>query len=286
MAQLKLGKLPAAPKPTDFRFAEFTAAISLPNVPSRFGHGTAFSDWKMLGNDQYGDCVWAGSAHEHMLFNKVVQHQDVPFDDQCVLGDYSAVTGFNPADPNTDKGTDVHVALDYRRKTGIADSNGTRHLIGAYVALDPKNWDHLEQAAYIFGAVGIGFQFPASAMDQFNNGEIWDVVPGSAIQGGHYVPVVGSVRLGAASDGDHVGEAPALHAGVLRAVQRRVVGVRHARGAPQRRRVPRLRPDQAEPVPGRAEQLRTRPLPTWPTSTKRGGEPCSTTRTRPVPTRP
>jgi hypothetical protein len=193
MPELKLGKKPAEPKPTDFKFSQFAAGISLPNVPSRFGHGTAYSDWKMLGNDRYGDCVWAGAAHEHMLFNKVIQHQDVPFDDQCVLGDYSAVTGFDPNDVNTDQGTNVHDALSYRRKTGIADSNGARHLIGAYVSLDPKNWDHLEQASYIFGAVGIGFEFPASAMDQFNNGEPWDVVPGSPIEGGHYVPVVGSV---------------------------------------------------------------------------------------------
>ena len=193
MPELKLGKLPAAPRPTDFKFAAFAAGIMLPTVPSRFGHGKAYPDWAMLGNDRYGDCVWAGAAHEHMLFNKVIQHQDVAFDDQSVLGDYSAVTGFDPNDPNTDKGTNVHDALSYRRKTGIADAGGNRHQIGAYVALDPKNWDHLEQAAYIFGAVGIGFEFPASAMDQFNNNQPWDVVDGSPIEGGHYVPVVGSV---------------------------------------------------------------------------------------------
>ncbi|HST24520.1 MAG TPA: hypothetical protein VLJ76_00865 [Gaiellaceae bacterium] len=193
MAELKLGKQPAAPRSTDFKFSEFAAAIALPNVPSRFGHGGAYPDWGMLGNDQYGDCVWAGAAHEHMLFNKVVQHLEVPFDPQGVLSDYSAVTGFDPNDPSTDKGTDVHDALSYRRKTGIVDANGARHQIGAYVALEPKNWTHLEQAAYIFGAVGIGIQFPSSAMDQFNAGQPWDVVPGSAIEGGHYVPVVGSV---------------------------------------------------------------------------------------------
>jgi hypothetical protein len=194
MSDLKLGKMPAAPRPTDFKFADFAAAITLPNVPSRFGHGTAFSNWGMLGNDRYGDCVWAGAAHEHMLINKVVHNVDVKFDDQHVLGDYSAATGFNPNDPQTDNGTDVHVALSYRRKTGIADASGKRHQIGAYVSLDAKNWQHLEQAAYIFGAVGIGMQFPSSAMDQFNAGQIWDVVPGAKIEGGHYVPIVGSVQ--------------------------------------------------------------------------------------------
>jgi hypothetical protein len=191
---LKLGKQPAAPKPTDFKFSEFASTIELPSVPSRFGHGGAYPDWKMLGNDRYGDCVWAGAAHEHMLINKVVQGIDVLFEDSTVLADYAAATGFDPNDPSTDNGSDVHKALDYRRKVGIADSTGVRHKIGAYVSLDPKNWDHLEQAAYIFGAVGIGFEFPASAMDQFNAHEPWDYVPGSKVEGGHYVPTVGSME--------------------------------------------------------------------------------------------
>ncbi len=194
MSDLKLGKMPAAPRPTDFKFAEFAAAIRLPSVPSRFGHGSAYSDWGMLGNDRYGDCVWAGAAHEHMLINKVVHSVDVAFSDDAVLGDYSAATGFDPNDPSTDNGTDVHEALDYRRKTGIADASGKRHQIGAYVSLDPKSWEHLEQAAFIFGAVGIGIQFPGSAMDQFNAGEPWDVVQGAKIEGGHYIPTVGSLH--------------------------------------------------------------------------------------------
>jgi len=194
MPEFKLGKKPAAPRPTDFNYTDFAAAVQLPSVPSRFGHGTAYADWKMLGNDHYGDCVWAGAAHEHMLLNKVIHQNDVSFDDSTVLGDYAAATGFDPNDPSTDNGTDVHDALSYRRHIGIADATGTRHLIGAYVSLDPKNWDHLEQAAYIFGAVGIGFEFPASAMDQFNAGEPWDYVAGAKIEGGHYVPVVGSLH--------------------------------------------------------------------------------------------
>ena len=38
--------------------------------------------------------------------------------------------------------------------------------------------------------VGIGILFPQSAMEQFNNGEVWDIVPNSPIEGGHYVPLV------------------------------------------------------------------------------------------------
>ena len=211
MPELKLGKLPAAPRPTDFKFSEFAASIQLPTVPSRFGHGVAYADWKMLGNDHYGDCVWAGAAHEHMLLNKVVHRLTCPL----TTGRCSATTprsrGSIRNDPSTDKGTNVHEALSYRRKTGIADAGGSRHQIGAYVSLDPKDWEHLEQATYIFGAVGIGFEFPASAMDQFNAGQPWDYVAGLKDRGR---PLRAGRRLTPRRRpglGDYLGQAAVIH---------------------------------------------------------------------------
>ena len=47
------------------------------------------------------------------------------------------------------------------------------------------------QAVYTLLAVGIGIQFPGSAMDQFNSGQVWSVVSGATIEGGHYVSVTG-----------------------------------------------------------------------------------------------
>ena len=35
----------------------------------------------MLGNDRYGNCIWAGAAHG-MLLNKVIHGISVPFDDR------------------------------------------------------------------------------------------------------------------------------------------------------------------------------------------------------------
>jgi hypothetical protein len=183
---LALGKLPAAPKPTDFAIT--SVAVELPALPARgFGLGTLFHDWGMLGNDAQGDCVWAGAAHETMAWNKVANHP-VSFTDQVVLGDYHAVTG--PGD----NGTDVHIAMGFRRSTGIADATGQRHKIDAYLSIDPKDWDLMLRCAYVYGAVGIGFEFPGSAMQQFNANEPWDVQAGSSIEGGHYVPIVGSLN--------------------------------------------------------------------------------------------
>jgi hypothetical protein len=193
---LKLGKRPATEDKRDLMFAKYVQATALPTPPDQFGHETVIGakDWGMLGNDQWGDCAWAGPAHETMLLT-IEGGNPATFTSDGVLTDYSAGTGFDPtAGPSgsnpTDKGSNVRSVLKYRVKTGIIDASGTRHKIGAFVKLDPKNLDQLAQAMYLFQAVGIGIEFPGSAMTQFNAGEPWDVVPGATIEGGHYIPLV------------------------------------------------------------------------------------------------
>lgn len=183
---MKLGKLPARLEATTFKLTDY---ISLPKPPTKFGHYQLETTWGMLGNDQYGDCVWAGAGHETMLWNKEA-NKEVTVTEQDALADYSTVTGFNPSDPATDKGTDMQVAAAYRRKTGISAQDG-KHKVLAYLALEVSNEIQLRQAIYLFSAVGIGIQFPASAMTQFKGGKPWTVVKGSKIEGGHYVPAVG-----------------------------------------------------------------------------------------------
>ncbi len=191
---MKLGKLSARPDAVKLRLADYLTG-PLPTPPRTFGHQAIISSWQMLGNDRYGDCVFAGAAHETMLWNAEAS-KVVPFTDQSVLSDYSAVTGFNPTDPSTDNGTDMQVAASYRRKTGVIDASGNRHQVAAYLAIEAGNVHQHQLAAYLFGAVGIGFRFPASAMSQFHAGKAWSYVPGSPIEGGHYVPLVGRTARG------------------------------------------------------------------------------------------
>jgi hypothetical protein len=196
----KLGKKPARPGAVRLKLASYTIAAALPPLPATFGHETSIGadDWGMLANDRYGDCVLAGAAHETMLLAREAGNT-VAFTDSDVLGDYAALTGFDPKRPETDRGTDLQQAADYRRNTGILDAHGSRHRIAAYLALEPGNVEHLYQATYLFGAAGIGLRLPASALTQSENGQIWDMVAGSPIEGGHYVPLVGR-----GTDGLHV----------------------------------------------------------------------------------
>ena len=193
----KLGKKPARPGAVRFKLASYTNAAALPPVPATFGHDAAIGvrDWGMFANDRYGDCVFAGAAHETMLLAREAGAV-VAFTDADVLSDYAAVTGFDPAKPETDQGTDVQQAAEYRRTTEIADAHGSRHRIAAYLALEPGNVEHLYQATYLFGAAGIGLQLPATAVAQTRQGQAWDVVAGATIDGGHYVPLVGRQAAG------------------------------------------------------------------------------------------
>ena len=101
------------------------------------------------------------------------------------------MTGYTPSDPSTDQGTVVRDALRYRRHTGIVDAGQQRHKISAFVALEPGNTSQVKEAIHLFDAVGIGFAFPDSAMDQFDAGKPWQVVAGAQVEGGHYVPLIG-----------------------------------------------------------------------------------------------
>ncbi|HXH27267.1 MAG TPA: hypothetical protein VNG90_05190 [Candidatus Acidoferrum sp.] len=188
---LKLGKTPARPGAMQFKLSNYINKAVLPKPPAHFGHEQLIGShaWQLLGNDQYGDCVWAGAAHETMMWNMEAGHA-VTFSEQSVLGDYSKVTGFKPTDPSTDQGTDMQVAASYRRKTGIEDANGHRHKVAAYLAITPGDLEEHYQAMYLFGAVGIGINVPTTAMDQFRQNKPWDVVPGASIEGGHYIPLV------------------------------------------------------------------------------------------------
>lgn len=192
----RLGKSPARPGAISLRFSEIFRAARLPTPPEVFGHESLVTDFGMLANDSYGDCVLAGAAHEHMIWTREGSGTPAAFTDAGVLSDYAAITGFDATRPETDQGTDMQVAAKYRQSIGVVDASGTRHCIAAYMSLKAGDVDEIVLAAWLMGAAGFGMRFPSSAEDQFDSGKPWDVVPGDAIEGGHYVPVVGRVAGG------------------------------------------------------------------------------------------
>ena len=183
----KLGKLPARPDAVKFKLEKYIDTTSLPTPPIRFGHHVLTPG--MYGNDKYGDCVFAGGANIVRTWHSASGKSPAPFTEKSVLSDYSALTGFDPRNPDeTDNGTDMSEMASYWRKTGLWDGR-TRHKIDAYVALRPGDFNQLMLACYLFEAVGVGVMFPDAAFDQFDAQKPWSVVP-SQVGGGHYIGTV------------------------------------------------------------------------------------------------
>jgi hypothetical protein len=113
---------------------------------------------------------------------------------QCTLEQYSAITGYNPNDPNTDRGSDIVEVADYWRTKGFVDADKKVHKIDAYVGLEPGNLQELWIATWLFEGVGIGVEFPEEWQTDFITGQPWDAIKDPNIAGGHYIWGTGRVN--------------------------------------------------------------------------------------------
>jgi hypothetical protein len=213
---LKLGKRPASYRADTLRWADVKVGVTLPvDVKPHGGYGGIFSTgpwpgWGMYGNgpcddgsitdtssyayNGAGDCAWAGPGHETMELNKNAGRPVPKFTSANILDQYAQylkLPNYQALNANNDQGSDVQDVLQIRQTTGLIDVTGTAHKIAAYVSIEPSNLADLWDALYLFETVGIGINFPESAMDQFNENKTWSVVPGAQIEGGHYIPLVG-----------------------------------------------------------------------------------------------
>jgi hypothetical protein len=143
----------------------------------------------MYLNDQLGDCVIATCAHQIEQWTEYVG-DPVLITDQDVLTGYEAVGGYVPGDPNTDRGCNIIDALNYWRKTGYGG-----HKIGAYAAVNLKDYTEILQAINLFGSVYIGVALPMSAASQDKTWEVTKDYPNGDASwgswGGHAIPIVG-----------------------------------------------------------------------------------------------
>jgi hypothetical protein len=156
----------------------------LPAPPPSADWQNSMIQWPMYGNDSVGDCTCAAVGHviNQLTFYGIGTEYEPTT--AHVLAMYSAITGYNPADPNSDTGAYCQDVLAYWRKTGLEG-----HKIVAYAALDVSNLTEVHQAIAAFGSVYIGFNVTDAAEDDFDAGKVWDVKKGANDLGGHCVPV-------------------------------------------------------------------------------------------------
>ena len=188
----KLGLRPVQEQPRVRLAAYYTS--DLPSVESMkfpFGHANSVEP-HMYMNDRLGCCAISGSIEEVRLAN-ALRGVTVNFTDDQAIANYEAIAGYNPDDPSSDAGTDVHELFDYRKATGIVDADGNYHKIVSYAGLTPGDFDELLVALSLFDMVGVGIKCPNYVEAQFEAHEPWHLVRGRhPIRGQHYVPVVGA----------------------------------------------------------------------------------------------
>ena len=168
-AKLKLRKYmgPALPPPP--RDVDWTLAIS--------------DELTMMGNDQVGDCTAADIGHVVMLQTANGSGIVIP-STADVLTFYSGCTGYDPNDPNSDRGASLSEAAAYARTVGMAG-----HKIRGSLDVDFTKPDAIKQSIYLFKNCAFGVRLPKSAMDGFGKGT-WSDITDTKILGGHDVPGV------------------------------------------------------------------------------------------------
>lgn len=176
--QVQLGKAPAKIDPRTLRLSDFIDWSQLPSYPATFKDSDKIADWKMLGNDRYGDCVMVGDMHQEMLWSVLA---GTPFS----VNEQQLVQTYLQLSPG-DHGLVILDYLRWRRKNPVA---GARKMLG-FAAVNWRDPAELSVATSMFRGVLRGILLPKTAQAQSSPSRIWDTVslsgdgaPGS--WGGH-----------------------------------------------------------------------------------------------------
>ncbi len=184
------------PHAPHLKLARYLDKVTIPTSPSSAAYNSAAMSviTNLEGNDAYGDCVEAEEAH---FIAVVTGTAGKLFSYTAAMTEamYTTLTGFNPAIPSTDQGTDPVACMNYFLKHPYAD--GTINL--GYLMVDATNKAEVQYAIYTFGDLKIWLSLPTSYVDPFpsGNGFVWDVDTPNP-QNGHCIGACGYIASGAA----------------------------------------------------------------------------------------
>ena len=185
------GRKKSDPRRKKLHFADFARRLPAPPESTNYSAAAASLLALMLGNADYGDCVFA--AGYHIVALETSNADDPVLGDptltQWALADYSATTGFNPDDPSTDNGADPQTIYEYWTKTGFR--NGTK--LAGTVAVNAADPLDVGQAFALCENSNLAMGLPQAWVDGIGDlkpGDTWDVAGPSVDTNGHDVPVV------------------------------------------------------------------------------------------------
>lgn len=133
-------------------------------------------------NDQYGDCVIAWMAHAIGVFTGNALGTAAMFTDDQIIAMYTAIGGYNPADPSTDQGCDENTAINYWMNPGFLG-----HKIQGVVSVDPTDQQQVQDCGWLFENLMFGVGLPQAWIDPMPSasGFHWSVAGDSIPDNGH-----------------------------------------------------------------------------------------------------
>jgi hypothetical protein len=173
----KLGKLSPKIDPRTIRYSAIRRDIRI-DVPETCHWETKISDWGVMGNSDYGNCVIATAGHCLLDWRANDLNDLVRITDSAVIAlseEMGALDGYYILDRNK-----------YWQKEGMWGNK-----LDAFASIDSKNFDIIKEVVFAFGCADIGLAMPAA----WSYSDIWDVGSGRSYKpyswGGHSVPIVG-----------------------------------------------------------------------------------------------
>lgn len=179
MTERKFGR--KTPNPERFARSILFSHIlkAVPTHPISQDYLASLSNWQMLGNDQYGDCVAVGWANMRRFLTAELTKEHYP-SMADVIKIYKTQ---NPGFPSQDDGMDISVLLSYLIKNGGSD--GVKPL--AFAKVDFTNLEEVKAAMYIFGGLLLGVNVQSQNINDFDSGKPWQYRASDYVEGGHCV---------------------------------------------------------------------------------------------------
>ena len=144
----------------------------------------------MMLNDQLSDCFEAAVYHGDQVRTLFAGGKMVTQPDASVSTLYEKSSGYNPANPNSDQGSDPAQVFQWIEKWGMPVGAGTttKKILIASFEIDPRNFGDVLDAMDACGGLMVGLNVPSYIMPAnappLTN---WIYKPDSNILGGHEV---------------------------------------------------------------------------------------------------
>jgi hypothetical protein len=164
---------------------------SLPPPPASCDYSSKASKplSEMYLNNQLGDCVIAGIGHVVGVLTGNAGKAFL-YDNAEIVALYSAIGGYVPGNPNTDRGCDEQTALNYWQHNGAPKGS---HQIAGWMSVNGTDPTEYRTALWLFENLYFGLELPDKWInpEPTASGFIWDVAGPTNPQNGHCVVGVG-----------------------------------------------------------------------------------------------